>query len=227
MFQARTYKNEFAKELNDVYDYGAYFEAIRLQQFVSTIDIKINEDNEKIISDLAGEDPDVKTSILSQIDVSNSLFSFHDMLFKSLLITTYSLLENRLKEICNICANHNALPKYSTLRKNKYSSFTDLSAPKEYFIDELKIDFHEIEDLWNGLKKYTIVRKSIIHYNCEIDPSEFLKYFESDKNIIIEDDGHIEILDKIFVIKFVKDSVNLLQSLIELINKKFELVKID
>jgi len=224
MFQARTFKNEFAIELNYLYEFDVYFDGIRLHQNISTLDKKIKEDNDQIISELVHEDPDVKTSILNQVNVSNALYDFHDMLFKSFLITTYSWLEKSLKEICVICAKHNSLPNYTSLRRGKYRHCTDLSAPKEYLTEYLKIDIHEFDDFWNGFDLYTKLRKSIVHHNSSIIDGKLLTSFKLGESLLVKD-GSILILNKSILVRFIDESSLLIKNIIDIINRDFNLIE--
>ena len=227
MFKGRTFKNDFAIELNDIFDSpdGIYFETLRLKQFINTINNKIIDDNDIIISELQKEDPDVYLSMIQQPNIDCSLNYFQNILLRSIFITSYTALEHRLRDICIVCSKHKKDKDYLRYRKT-HSHSSDLIAPKEFLETELHLDLGDLNAFWVSLKDYHKLRKLIIHGHSEIEVVKLTKLIESKfSKQLLENNGND--WNKLFVLEFIDKSYYLLDSLIQLLNTEYNLVSYD
>ena len=228
MFQGRKFLSPFGAELNLIYDgtadnIGVIYDDIRLKQFLSTIDKKIESDNNDILESLKYENPDVYASMAKQLDYDNSLFHFKDLLFKSVLLIAYSLLEKRLTEICFVFSKYNSKSDFKKFRK-KYGHISDIEIPKKYLKEEMNVCLDTIESDWNAIGEFRVIRKLIVHDASEIDDISKVSFFHKDPDISL-DDGHLKIVNRNFVLRFLNLSKCVLEKLIKTINVQFNHVK--
>ncbi len=224
MFRGRTLKNDFAIELNNIFDSpdGIYFETLRLQQFIDTIQNKITDDNDIIISELQKENPYVYLSMIQQPQIDCSLNYFQNILLRSIFITSYTMLEHRLRDICVICGKYKGQDYVKYWNKNK--SKNNLLVTKGFLEDTLKLNLGLLVGAWKKLEDYHQLRKSIIHGHNE---KKIIQLGE-----LIDAESHLELLDnggrdwnKLFVIDFIDKSYYLLDNLIKFLNKEYNLVR--
>ena len=227
MFRGRTLNNDFAIELNNIFDSpdGIYFETLRLRQFIDTINKKIIDDNNLITSELQKEDYDVYYSMSQQPHIDCSLNYFQNILLRSIFITTYTMLEHRLRDICIVCSKHKKDKDYLKYRKTHPHS-SDLIAPKEFFETELHLDLGDLNVFWVSLKDYHKLRKLIIHGHSETEIIKLTKLIgtKSSKQLL-ENNGND--WNKLFVLEFIDKSYYLLDNLIRLLNAEYNLVSYD
>ncbi len=227
MFKISTLKNDFAIELNDIFDSpdGIYFETLRLRQFIDTINKKIDADNDIIISELQKEEPDVYLSMSQQPNIDCSLNYFQNILLRSIFITSYTILEHRLRDICIVCSKHKVDNDYNKYRKAHPRS-SDLIAPKEFLETKLQLNLGDLNDIWVSLKDYHKLRKLIIHGHSEIEIIKLTKLIDTKSSKqLLENNGNE--WDKLFVLEFIDKSYYLLDSLIKLLNTEYNLVSYD
>lgn len=110
MIEDRTFKNDFAAELNgfaedEVKGFNAIF--WRFKIYLDFLVNHIEETNAKTRKELKEEDPDVAASMKKQPDIDASLNHFSSMLYESLIISLYSHLESQVKRIKKICETNN------------------------------------------------------------------------------------------------------------------------
>lgn len=228
MIRGRIFLNEFAADLNQIFDgdassFGVHYDKFRLMQFVTTVNSKIEEDNKKILESVSHEDEEVAASILSQFHYDNSLHHFKDLLLKSIFVISYSLVEKRLFDTCIICGKHYPITDFKKFRK-KHGQLSDLIIPQEYLKDQMKIDFHLIINEWDMLLNYQEVRKVIVHKGSEIEETQKLSFFSKDPFLSLED-NFLKIIDEKFVENFLDLSSDFQLKLVHTINTQLNLVK--
>lgn len=226
MFKGRTFKNDFAIELNDIFDSpdGIYFETLRLKQFINTINNKIIDDNDIIISELQKEDPDVYLSMIQQPNVDCSLNYFQNILLRSIFITSYTALEHRLRDICIVCGKYKG-ENYQEYRK-KNGNKNDLLAPKSFLEDNLKLNLGLLVDAWGKLEDYHKLRKLIIHGHNENKILKLIQLINIKCKFELLENGGRD-LNKLFVIDFIDKAYYLLDELIKFLNSEYNLISYD
>jgi len=229
MITGRIFKNKFAADLNSIYyggdsNIGIYFDTIRLHQFLKSLHTKIQQDNIAILDDIKGESPEIQSSMLNQIDIDNTLYYFPDLLLKSVLLISYSILETKLKEICCLIGTEYGLKDYVKYR-HKATGKCDLMAPKEYLSVVVKADISGVDKLWLDLFNYKEIRKAILHKGSEISQEVIPEVFKSDPNISFAN-GVVTIMDPKFIEVYIDKIDNLFSNLVKSFNDQFNLVEI-
>ena len=222
MFKVSHYNNDFALELNYIFDApdGIYFSFLRLRIFIDSVHEQIISSNEKLVSELQKEDPEVYSSMLNQLDIDCSLNYFQDFLLQSIFITSYTLLEYKLRDICLVCGKHKNKNYKEYRKKNGHKS--ELSAFKGFLEDILNLNMGSLVDSWNKLEDYQKLRKSIIHGESEDNIMQLLKFINAKYQIGI--DVRSTNWNKVFVTDFIDKSYYLLDELIKLLNKEYNLI---
>lgn len=228
MFTIITYKSQFGIDLNTIVDgdsseTGLIYDKLRLEQFLTAFDKRIDEDNLQFLESVKNEEEEIRLSMLSQFDIDNSLYYFKDILLKSIFIASYSMFENRLIKTCEICTQHNQIVPYKTFRKKK-GRLSEIEIAVDYLATEMKISTNALFKDLDIILKYKEIRKALVHYGSMIDESKKDGFLPKDNGLEIND-GIISITERKFVESFIDLSCDFISRLIEIMNIQLELIE--
>lgn len=226
MIKIRNFKNEFSGELNECNenkDDGVYYTIRRFEQFIITIDDKIEQDNREIMEIIKNTDEDFAVSYLSQLDISNSLHYFKDTILKSLIVSVFSYFEFKMNQFSQITEKHVPVKqKIDSFKKieNKYVS--DIEKYNAFIISEIIPELKCFYSEFEQIKIWKNIRKPIVHHNSvvnriKIDFSKFTSFQVYLEKLEIQNNK--DILDFLCLIEYY------LNTIIELINKKYDLIE--
>ena len=163
----------------------------------------------------------LENGILDQTDLSKDDFevfneqleTFKDkhkhlpqILYKSLIVSIYSILETTLSELINSTEKKiTKRIKYKNLRNNGNQIENYLN----YFNLVHNLEFSNLKKLLKDLKNYTDIRNNIVHFNGSLKDDNqsrkerIKKFVSNDKNIEIESNENLYIKNCDYVIKFI------------------------
>jgi hypothetical protein len=227
MFEVRTYKNIFAEKLNLIFDgytndSGIFYDQLLLSDFLAFNYIKIEENKEAILKSVGDETEDVRSSILQQIDNSNVLWNFNDLLYKSVFLLSFSILDKKMRDVCLTCCIHNNLLELRKF-KARNNKDKDLLIYRKYLESEMKVNFTELTERFDALLKFVDIRNCIVHSNSEIRSNNNLSYFKDWSTISVNED-YLYIKKKEFVLYFIEKMFEFLKALLDSMNYQFELI---
>lgn len=108
---------------------------------------------------------------------------------KSCLVTLYSYLESFLNYFCEYLYELNG-------RKIKYTdlSGTGIFRARLYLLKVEGVDFDQINNRWNQIKGFNLIRNNIVHESGKVGKDKLIKFIETNENLSINnfDDVRIE-----------------------------------
>ncbi|WP_286796724.1 hypothetical protein [Psychrobacter sp. UBA6291] len=108
---------------------------------------------------------------------------------KSCLVTLYSYLESFLNYFCEYLYELNG-------RKLKYTdlSGTGIFRARLYLLKVEGVDFDQINNRWNQIKGFNLIRNNIVHESGKVGKDKLIKFIETNENLSINnfDDVRIE-----------------------------------
>jgi hypothetical protein len=219
MIEGRTFVNKFSNELNCCYeneDDGVFYTIERFEHFLITLNNHIDNINSNIIKDIKKEDYEVAMNILNQHETVNNLCYFKNTILKSQVVAIYSYLELKLEQITTISKDH-----IRTIKGVKYykNGDSDVEMYHKFLISEIIPDLavYEFEKIINWQK----IRKNIVHNK----KFEELKIDLSSYPSLKEEFGLLKITDISDIREFIKLTGIYLKTIVDLINKKFNLIQ--
>lgn len=112
-----------------------------------------------------------------------------DIHSKSCLVTLYSYLESFLNYFCEYLYELNG-------RKLKYTdlSGTGIFRARLYLLKVEGVDFDQINNRWNQIKGFNLIRNNIVHESGKVGKDKLIKFIETNENLSINnfDDVRIE-----------------------------------
>ena len=107
---------------------------------------------------------------------------------KSCLVTLYSYLENFLNYFCEYLYELNG-------RKLKY---TDLSGKgifraRLYLLKVEGVDFDQINNRWNQIKGFNLIRNNIVHESGKVGKDKLIKFIDTNENLSINNFDDVRI----------------------------------
>jgi hypothetical protein len=226
MIRIRYFKNDFSAELNECSENkgdGIYFTIRRFEQFIFTLDDKIETDNRKIIENIKNTDDDFKSSYLSQLEISNSLDYFRDSVLKSFVVSILSYFEFKMDQLSHITEKHisveNKIKKFKKLdgitvsEIEKYNSFLVSEIIPD--LEDLKSDFEEIK-IWKDIRNLIVHDYSMVN-KIRMDLSKFTSF-----KVVFD---KVEIQNNKDIIDFLYHIEDYLNNVAGLINKKYDLIE--
>jgi len=224
MFTARSFKNQFSIDLNncneDEFD-GVTVNAMRFELFISSLNQKINEGNNKLLEEFKDEDEDVAWSMYNQFHVYNSLNYFSDSVLKAFVISIFSFFELKLKQFSEICEKQEfTTKKISDFKKTQKKVVSSIEKYNSFLISEVIPELSQLDSDFNELIIWKDLRNLIVHNNS------ILKNHNIDlttlKSIKIEYDK-LKIVDNNDVLRFILLVEGYLEGIVYLINQKYNL----
>lgn len=159
-------------------------------------------------TNLNSEDFEFHTSIA--IELKHQARNFPQIIYKSLLVSVYSILETTLSEILHFTEmNHSKKIKYKNLKK----SGSEIDSIINFFELVHEIEFKSIEKQQNSLKEYANIRNNIVHRNGNLKDenpdrkNKIIKFAQSCTDLNIENELLI-----ISNSKFVSDFISFISS---------------
>lgn len=108
---------------------------------------------------------------------------------KSCLVTLYSYLESFLNYFCEYLYELNG-------RKLKYTdlSGTGVFRARLYLLKVEGVDFDQMNDEWNQIKGFNLIRNNIVHESGKVGKDKLIKFIDTNENLSINnfDDVRIE-----------------------------------
>lgn len=108
---------------------------------------------------------------------------------KSCLVTLYSYLESFLNYFCEYLYELNG-------RKLEYTdlSGTGIFRARLYLLKVEGVDFDQINNRWNQIKGFNLIRNNIVHESGKVGKDKLIKFIETNENLSINnfDDVRIE-----------------------------------
>jgi len=222
MIHGRKFINQFSEELNYCTENdndGVYDIMIRFNQFVKTVEEKIDSDNTKILEELDKEDPRTAHSMLQQPHIINSLEYFKDIVFKSLFVSAYSYFEYKFLQIAKVCEKH--VPKIQTIKefkreieKQNQPRMSSIEITKLY-IEQFIPDLTAIDPDLEKIITFKKIRDIIVHENSE-DTKQISTSIES---ITIDEDHKIQIVDRRFLVDYLQLVENYIINTVNILTK--------
>jgi hypothetical protein len=156
------------------------------------------------VTDLSPEDFEYyQTNQLSYIEKHKH---FPQIQFKSLIVSIYSVLETFLNELT--ISTEKVIPK-----KIKYKNLRTVGSEIENYLNFFSLvhnlNFSEMKDILAKIKSFADIRNNIVHKNGNIIADEqgrknrIKKNIEKNRNIKIEENGQIFIMNEKFLIQLV------------------------
>lgn len=107
---------------------------------------------------------------------------------KSCLVTLYSYLESFLNYFCEYLYELNG-------RKLKY---TDLSGKgifraRLYLLKVEGVDFDQMNDGWNQIKGFNLIRNNIVHESGKVGKDKLIKFIDTNENLSINNFDDVRI----------------------------------
>jgi hypothetical protein len=224
MVRGRKLKNKFAEELISCLENetnGKYQIFLRYELYLEKLDSHIQESNKKIKEDLEKEDGELRSSLLQQSDIDNSLNYFSDLLYKSILVSIFSYLELKVSEIAEICEAHVSTDKKINNFKKSGRNLGFLEAHLEFINSEI-VHIINYEEIALDIKNWKDIRNYIVHHNpTEKLPSQ--SFLEG--NFMRIEYSTLKFLNKQSASNFLTLSDGLISNLADSIEKKYDLVR--
>jgi hypothetical protein len=188
MIKFRTFKTKIGHILSNriVSDYdGLEAMSLRLRMYFATLEKNIQEQNKKILEELENEEPEVKSSMLNDEFIDNSLNHFNDLLLQSFIISLLSYFETQLKKIAKTCDEELSL-------KQRFKKYTHRIAfnYKEYIKNNLIAELQEQESVFIEVEKWINLRNYIVHKDNERRPDP--NFLSENEIKLIEDNVHFK-----------------------------------
>ncbi|MBL7066605.1 MAG: hypothetical protein ISS29_01925 [Candidatus Marinimicrobia bacterium] len=142
---------------------------------------------------------------------------FPNMLWSSLFLTSYSIIEKFLYDICNSFATHHSIE----LKPNDLAG-KGIVRSKNYLIKVMKFQFFEGSPNWMITKNGNYIRNLLMHSSGVVDVDE--NKHKKVKNMIRDNpsldiiDHHI-VLSKDYVLLFLSSCIGLVEEIIGLYEK--------
>jgi len=154
-------------------------------------------------TDLSSEDFELYTEQLELFTDKHK--HFPQILYKSLIVSIYSIIETTLSELINSTENQ-------ILKKIKYKHLKNSGNEIENYINYFdlvhNLNLTNLKENLTDLKFYADIRNNIVHYNGNLREDNqgrkerIRKFIKNDKTIEIETNENLYIKDCEFVFKF-------------------------
>ncbi len=226
MFESRQFKNQFAIDLNYCFENnvdGVYDTVRRFNQYLLTLQSRIEEDNKRIREEIRNESEDVALSMLNDESTQNQLYFFSDMLLQSTVVAIYSYLDIKLAELATICAKHST--KKCSINWYKYNkkkeTISDIEKHHAFLQNEIIPELVGSDELFQQLLKWKNLRLFLVHKNekkFKDKDSDFFRSIKVSKSGI-SFSSNDDILD---FLKLVDDYLN---AIVNYTNEKYDLVE--
>ena len=107
---------------------------------------------------------------------------------KSCLVTLYSYLESFLNYFCEYLYELNG-------RKLKYTdlSGTGIFRARLYLLKVEGVDFDQINNRWNQIKGFNLIRNNIVHESGKVGKDKLIKFIETNENLSINNFDDVRI----------------------------------
>jgi hypothetical protein len=107
---------------------------------------------------------------------------------KSCLVTLYSYLESFLNYFCEYLYELNG-------RKLKYTdlSGTGIFRARLYLLKVEGVDFDQMNDGWNQIKGFNLIRNNIVHESGKVGKDKLIKFIDTNENLSINNFDDVRI----------------------------------
>lgn len=107
---------------------------------------------------------------------------------KSCLVTLYSYLESFLNYFCEYLYELNG-------RKLKYTdlSGTGIFRARLYLLKVEGVDFDQMNDRWNQIKGFNLIRNNIVHESGKVAKDKLIKFIDTNDNLSINNFDDVRI----------------------------------